>query len=657
MKKTLLLTLLVAMATGVFAQTQRTVLLEHFTQASCGPCASQNPLVKQYFDNIDNTTVKATAIKYQTSWPGTDPMNTHNPTDVASRVSYYGVTGVPNAFIDGYVNTDPSQPNYHLPGNLFDGGNSPDMDARAAIMSDFDITVTLTLSSDLSSVTAFGLVTASNIVANPNLVAHVAIVEKEIIFSSAPGSNGETEFYNVMKKMLPSATGTPLQATWQNGTSYTTTEVWNISNVYSIGELAAIVFIQDNNTKEILQAGISGDLIVPSSIQTADLVATSSFAGSADLCDNAYTPSVTVTNNSSENLNSVEVTYTVNNVPSGTQTIALNANANQTINFPAASVLYGDNVTYSVDIQDAGFHDLFSNNNTVEINNFLVLDPTFDNGSDLDVQFNNLALGAPSPAGAIDDNPNNIRAFYVDNGISTGVTWNLGGNGNSNGCFRWDYYGIAPGASSSLIFEEIDFTGTYNSMLSFTYAYAQFNNEDDQLVISASNDCGNTWVELFNEKGSELTTVGAAVSTGRFYPQANEWEDVTVPMTMFNGQSNVILKVEGISAYGNCLYIDDIKTSSFLVSTEDEKLETSLNVYPNPAVNDFNVSFEINEASDMNITLVNGIGQTIRTISNETFAAGEHLINVNTADLAAGTYFVTIRSEEGTTTKTITVAK
>jgi hypothetical protein len=75
MKKALLSSLI--MISGVTASFgQRLVLLEHFTQASCGPCASQNPALNAL---LDNNTTKVVAIKYQTSWPGTDPMNAANP--------------------------------------------------------------------------------------------------------------------------------------------------------------------------------------------------------------------------------------------------------------------------------------------------------------------------------------------------------------------------------------------------------------------------------------------------------------------------------------------------------------------------------------------------------------------------------------------------
>ena len=64
------------------AQTTRLVLAEEFTQASCPPCASQNPA----FNNILNTNgTKVVAIKYQTSWPGVDPMNAQTHTIILPR--------------------------------------------------------------------------------------------------------------------------------------------------------------------------------------------------------------------------------------------------------------------------------------------------------------------------------------------------------------------------------------------------------------------------------------------------------------------------------------------------------------------------------------------------------------------------------------------
>jgi hypothetical protein len=645
MKKALLLSLLVALTVGLSAQSQRMAVLEHFTQASCAPCATYNPLVKQY---LTANPTNRTAIKYQTSWPGVDPMNAHNPTQVADRVTYYGVTGVPNVVIDGNV----AQGN---PGTLFANGQSSTMDARVGVAAQFDITVFHTLSNDLSAVNVDAVMTSTTAVANANLKAHIVVVEKHIVFASAPGSNGETDFYNVMKRMLPNSNGTDLQDVWANGNTVVLSESWNFTNVYNIGDLAVVVFIQDDVTKEIYQAGFSEFITLPTGVQSLDLATTTQGFSSADYCTTTYAPEVTVANTSNTNLDSVEVSYTINGGAGATQMLAINGGASANVTFPTINVAFGDEVVFNTVIQDAGYIDLAAINNSATVNNFTILDPNFDNGTGLDVQWNNGTIGAPSPPGAIDENPDNIDAFYIDNSAVAAVTWNLGGNGNSNGCFFWDFYSIPTTKSSSLIFEDIDLSGTYNNMFSFTYAYAQYQSENDRLTISASDDCGATWTQLFDKSGAALST--ASATTSRFFPNVNDWEDVTVIMSMFDGKSDVIVKVTGTSAFGNDLFIDDIETSNFLVSTEDVKLETSLNVYPNPTVDNFTLEFELAEATKLNINLVNAMGQTVRTIDNSNFNSGKHLINVNTSDLAAGTYFVTIRNQEGVTTKTITVTK
>jgi hypothetical protein len=98
MKNLLLLCLFGFIAITGYSQSQRFVLFEEFTNASCGPCASQNPA----FDALLTTNAsKCTSVKFHTNWPGVDPMNAQNPTDVAKRVSYYSVTGVPWAAMDG----------------------------------------------------------------------------------------------------------------------------------------------------------------------------------------------------------------------------------------------------------------------------------------------------------------------------------------------------------------------------------------------------------------------------------------------------------------------------------------------------------------------------------------------------------------------------
>lgn len=74
-------------------------MFEHFTQASCGPCASQNPGFEGTILTPNPSIVRH--IAYHTSWPGVDEMNAANPTEVANKVTYYNVQGVPDVVLEG----------------------------------------------------------------------------------------------------------------------------------------------------------------------------------------------------------------------------------------------------------------------------------------------------------------------------------------------------------------------------------------------------------------------------------------------------------------------------------------------------------------------------------------------------------------------------
>ncbi len=82
---------------------QRKAMLEQFTSSTCGPCASLEtswgaPVLSSF--NPNQTGSDIAVIKYHMNWPspGNDP--SYNP-DGNTRKSYYGVSGIPDRFMDG----------------------------------------------------------------------------------------------------------------------------------------------------------------------------------------------------------------------------------------------------------------------------------------------------------------------------------------------------------------------------------------------------------------------------------------------------------------------------------------------------------------------------------------------------------------------------
>lgn len=247
--KKITLFLLSVIGFSAFGQTQRTVLLEEFTQASCGPCAQANP---SFNKTLTANESKAVSIKYQTSWPGVDPMNAQNKTDVATRVTYYGVQGVPDVSMDGGA-TD-------SPGNF----TTAAITKEYGVASPFSLKVTQEINKAKDSIfIEIDMEAAKDFTTTAgSFYLRVALIEKTIIFTQAPGSNGEKEFYSVMRKMYPSAKGTELDPKWTKAQSkHVSFKVPIPTYIYNKAQLGVVAFLQTDNDKVVQQAAKSVSIV------------------------------------------------------------------------------------------------------------------------------------------------------------------------------------------------------------------------------------------------------------------------------------------------------------------------------------------------------------------------------------------------------------
>lgn len=241
MKKFTFLSLIPVLFAFLFSQalfgqerSQRMVLLEQFTNASCGPCASENPTIV----SLHNTNAtKMALIFYHVNWPGaSDPMYTANTSELGAMISYYGVKSVPYAALDGAGGAEVSQAT---------------INTNYAVASPYTITMTHAVSGGVITVNMTITKTAAT---TGTHVAKIAVIEEEMYFASA-GNNGEKNFYNVFKKFLPNTTGTSL--TLNVGESTTISQSWTYANVQDVANLGSVGFIVNTADKKIQQAAMS----------------------------------------------------------------------------------------------------------------------------------------------------------------------------------------------------------------------------------------------------------------------------------------------------------------------------------------------------------------------------------------------------------------
>lgn len=217
------------------------VLWEEFTNASCGPCAANNPSLKAYMDSKGDSII---GIKYHTNFPGFDPMYNSNPTQVEQRRGgyYSDVNAVPWLKGDGNVFPDIwpfSQANFDQAFNT-----------RKVIVPPLRIFVfDVPLPGDSVSSTV-QVIIDQNLPAG-NYKLRVMAVEKFVQYVTPPGNNGETNFPHVFRKGMPDMTGTTLPTTigiYNFNFRYKLESDWVDSNIVTVA------FVQNDGAgnKEVL---------------------------------------------------------------------------------------------------------------------------------------------------------------------------------------------------------------------------------------------------------------------------------------------------------------------------------------------------------------------------------------------------------------------
>jgi len=245
MKNKHLLLALLLLQMSVNAQ-ERIVLLEQFSNSSCGPCAQSSPPVYNF---ANNNPENAIAISYHTGFPYTnDSMHLENPVDANQRVSFYAVVGVPYSIMDGNV--------FRGSSSSFIPNISSNVNNRKAVDSQYNISTTgVSLSNNiLSGSFQFESLLAAN--ANENLVAHIVVIEKNVLKSSylsSPGNNSQTQYGYVMRKMFPNAAGTVLINKDLNGSDEVNFS-WTLDNIKDESEIRIVAFVQNLDTKEVFQS-------------------------------------------------------------------------------------------------------------------------------------------------------------------------------------------------------------------------------------------------------------------------------------------------------------------------------------------------------------------------------------------------------------------
>jgi hypothetical protein len=219
----------------------KTTLIENVTSANCIPCGGQNETFRNATNNL-KTSVNLAIIKYHVWWPrNTDSLWKDSQTWSKPRTDYLfspipaSQYTAPMAWVGGLQM-----------GNLAtDWISQVTQDMKQAAEAKIVLSKSGTGSSVELRITVKGISSAQY----SDLRLHTVITESEINYNDG---NSEFVHHDVMRTMLPDAYGENILL--GNSEEKTFTRSITIESKWKKDNLKAVVFIQSNGSKKILQA-------------------------------------------------------------------------------------------------------------------------------------------------------------------------------------------------------------------------------------------------------------------------------------------------------------------------------------------------------------------------------------------------------------------
>ncbi len=646
MKKTSTFLGLLAITTIGFAQSPRMSLYEEFTGENCAPCSGTNPVLDPILAANSNNTIP---LKWQVAIPSAPSSLTslyqQNKTEIDARDAYYSISSAPSGRMDGQSQAvfGASGTNADHPANI----TATILNNAAAVTSPFTVTMDREWDATFSTITCTVNITASAnyTTTSTNLKFRLVMTEKEVIYATAPGTNGEKEFHYVARKSFPSlVNGTAMSNTWTTGQTQSFTVACVLpSYIWDKGQVEMVGFIQDDANKKVLQA------VLGAKVGLTDDAAAASVSGlTAVSCTTTLVPQVTVKNNGTNTLTNMTLNAYVNGAANGapyawTGTLASGATTNITMN-PITGLSSGSN-TFSVSITNVNNANDYNLLNNAQIQKFAT-------------------IGTYNPAPIVQGfttttfPPTNWILVNPDGGSATWArSTSAGGFGLTTNSTRYNSYNAPAGDMDDLFLPAMSLAGISTPKMSFDMAYTGYTAstpENDQLELKVSTDCGSTWTTLYTKAGANLGT--APATTSNFVPTASQWRTEVVDLVNYLNASELLVKFVATSDYGNNIYVDNINLSGSVGIFDADKNISSIELFPNPTSASTSLKINAANSSKATISVLNAMGQIVLQI-NESLITGFNTINLDTKQLSSGIYDVVISSNNGVTTKKLAVTK
>jgi hypothetical protein len=194
--------------------------------------------------------------------------------------------------------------------------------------------------------------------------------------------------------------------------------------------------------------------------------------------------------------------------------------------------------------------------------------------------------------------------------------------------------------------------------LPFTQQPVRLTGNWQHMIYGSSQ--GSILVKL--TKWNSVTNLRNVVATGSvtLTGMAMSWATFTVNLTYTSSVAPdscmIVLKASGTTPTNNdYLWVDNLAFSGSITGINNiENNISDVSIFPNPATENFTIELNVKKASPINFKLVDLTGKLIKEITaSEVF--GNYKTSISITDIAKGSYFLKISSDDGLEVKKIMI--
>lgn len=202
--------------------------------------------------------------------------------------------------------------------------------------------------------------------------------------------------------------------------------------------------------------------------------------------------------------------------------------------------------------------------------------------------------------------------------------------------------------------------------------------DEKHLVVKWLDLMGVQWVDAnsYRYQTNDMFVTVYDVNSGKWFPSKNLTNDnllirdTHMPEELPNNLADIPIMglhtiVDDSENYNTAfrqylrkqwILLASVNVSQVLTVEEQKVLPEFVNLYPNPANNETVLSFNAT-GTNTKVFITDALGKVIATIHDGMLSDGMHSININTANLISGTYFINILSNNKIQTRILNVIK